>query len=57
MASFYSAQLSVWFADIFELSNGGKPNVEITLEIIKLPVGITTSNLASVVLSSYSFEC
>ena len=43
MASFYSAQVFVWFADIFELSNGGtEPNVAITLEIIELPVGITT---------------
>ena len=37
-----SAQLSVLFVDIFELSNGGKPNMEITPETIELPVGITT---------------
>ena len=34
--TFCSAQLSVWFADIFELINDGKPNVKITLEIIEL---------------------
>ena len=28
----------MWFTDIFELGNGRKPNVEITLEIIELPV-------------------
>ena len=38
----YSAQLTVWLADIIELNNGGKPNVEITLEIIELSIGITT---------------
>ena len=30
------------FADIFELSNGGKPNMKTVLEIIELPDGITT---------------
>ena len=40
--TFCMAQLSMWFVDIFELSNGGKPNVEITLKIIELSVGNTT---------------
>ena len=31
----------MWFADIYELSNGGKTKtLEITLEISELPVGI-----------------
>ena len=36
-----SLRLSMWFADIYESSNGGKTKtLEITLEISELPVGI-----------------
>ena len=49
--------LSMLFADIFVLCNGGKPHVEITLEIIEFTIGITcTLNLAWAVLSSLIFS-
>lgn len=44
----------VQFADNFDLSNGGKLKVEITLEMLKLPVRITKLKFGKVVVSSYT---
>ena len=38
----YSTQLSKWFADKFEMSNGGKPKLNFTPKMIELLVGVRT---------------